>query len=214
MIQTQTAKLNQSLVHRHITHYVPQIQSAMRLTALIAWIVCFFSACNRSHPPTQMDIPAANQSDDGGLFLSWKHPVSHQTAILEEMDGIVWLYLSEPQATQPARDCPAFVTAPPPDSVDWERIKQTGEPPGISKDVASDRALIEHPAPEDFSTIWSADGESVALRYRGDLICMIVAGQQRGHSKALGRSSPLGEPFDESLSASTFTTSHQPRADS
>ena len=123
---------------------------------------------------------------------------------------MVWLYLSQPQTTQPARDCPAFVTATPPGSVDWERIKQTGEPPGITKDVASDRALIEHPAPEDFSSVWTSDGESVALRHRGELICMIVAGQKRGHSKALEHSSPLGEPFDESLSVSTFTTAQQP----
>jgi len=157
-----------------------------------------------------MDIPTANQSDDRGLFLSWRHPVSLRTAILEEKDGMVWLYLSEPETTQPARDCPAFVTTTPPDSVDWEHVKKSGEPPGISKDVASVRALIGHPAPDEFSSVWSADGESVGLRYRGDIISMIVAGHQRGHSKALDHSSPLGEPFDEPLSASTFTTAQQP----
>lgn len=119
---------------------------------------------------------------------------------------MVWLYLTLPQTTQPARDCPAFVTATPPDSVDWERIKQTGEPPGITKDMATDRALIERPSPEHFSTVWSSDGESVAVRHRGELICMVVAGQKRGHSKAVAGSSPLGEPFDDSLFTSTFTT--------
>ncbi len=182
----------------------------MSIKAFIALIVCFLSACDRRDPQTQMNIPAANQSDDKGLFLSWRHPVSHRTAILEEMDGMVWLYLSQPQTTQPARDCPAFVTATPPDSVDWERIKQTGEPPGITKDVAADQALIEHPSPEDFSTVWSSDGESVAVRHRGEIICMIVAGQKSGHSKAVAGSSPLGEPFDDSLFGSTFTTAPRP----
>ena len=123
---------------------------------------------------------------------------------------MVWIYLSQPETTQPARACPAFVTATPPDFLDWERVKQTGDPPGISKDVASDRALIEHPTPEDFSSVWSSDGESVAIRHRGDPIGMIITDQKRGHSKALRSSSPLGEPFDEALYTSTFTTAQQP----
>lgn len=186
---------------------------AMRIEAFVALIVCFLSTCDRRDPQTQMDSPDTNQSNDGGIFLSWRHPVSHRTAILEEIDGMVWLYLSLPQTTEPARDCPAFVTDTPPDSVDWERIKQTGESPGITKDIATERALIEHPSPEDFSAVWSSDGGSVALRHRGELICMIVAGHKRGHSghsKAVAGSSPLGEPFDDSLFASTFTTSPQP----
>ena len=182
----------------------------MRIAALIAMIAGLLTACERRDTQTKMDIPAADQSDNRGIFVSWRHPVSHRTAILEEMDGMVWLYLSQPQTTQPARDCPAFVTATPPDSVDWERIKQTGEPPGITKDIATGRALIGHPSPEDFSTVWSSDGESVAVRHRGEPICMIVVDQKRGHSKAVGRSSPLGEPFDEALFASTFTSPPQP----
>ena len=182
----------------------------MRITALIALLAFLLAACERRDTQTKMDIPAADQSDERGLFLSWRHPVSHRTAILEEMDGMVWLYLSQPETTQPARDCPAFITATPAESVDWERIQQTGEPPAITKDVASDQALIEHPSPEDFSTIWSSDGESVALQHRGEFLCMIVAEQQRGHSKALQQSSPLGEPFDEKLATSTFTATQQP----
>lgn len=151
-----------------------------------------------------MDVPTNNQSDVCGLFLSWIHPVSHRTAILEEIDGMVWLYLSQPQTTQPERDCPAFVTTTPPDSVDWELIKQTGEPPCITKDVASNRARIEQPAPGDFSSVWSSDGESMAVKHQGSYICMIVAGHNRGHSRAIEISNPLGEPFDESLFASTF----------
>ena len=184
-----------------------QPRSAMRFsTALIALVVCFVSACSRNNSSMD-DIPAANQSDDRGLFLSWKHPNSHRAAILEEMDGMVWLYLSQPDSTKPARDCPAFVTTAPPDTIDWKLVAQTGEPPRISKDVASDRALIEHPAATDFSTVWSLDGESVGLRHRGEIISMIVAGQQRGHSRALRSTSPLGLPFDDVLATSIFTSS-------
>ncbi len=182
----------------------------MRIIVFTPSIAFALIACDRTVSLISMDIPAANQSDDRGIFLSWRHPVSHRTAILEEIDGMVWLYLSQPQTKQPARDCPAFVTATPPDTVDWERIKQTGVPPTITKDIATGRALIEHPSPEDFSTVWSSDGESVALRHRGEPICMIVADQKRGHSKAVGSSSPLGEHFDDAHFASTFTTAPHP----
>ncbi len=158
--------------------------------------------------PTQhvliMDVPAADQSDERGLFLSWRHPVSQRVAILEEGDGMVWLYLSHPEVTRPARDCPAFVTAPPPATVDWERVRQ-GETPRIAADIATDRSLIQSPEAEDFGTTWTPDGESVALRYRGEIICMIVAGHQRGHSRAVSRVGPLGVPFDEPLALATFT---------
>ena len=176
------------------------------LAALFAAVSCLLATCRRSEPTTQMEIPVANQSDERGIFLSWRHPVSQRTAILEEMDGMVWLYLSQPSTTRPVRDCPAFASASLPDSVDWQRIKQTGEPPRISKDVASDRAVIMGPVAADFSTVWSADGESVALRHQREIVCMIVAGAHRGHSRALARACPLGLPFDQSLASITFDT--------
>ncbi len=153
-----------------------------------------------------MNIPAINQSGDTGLFLSWRHCVSHRTAILKERDGMAWLYLSEPQIAQPARDCPAFVTTIPSASTNWEHVEKSGEPPGISKDIASDQAVIEHPSPEDFACIWSADGESVGLQYRGNAICMIIGDKPRGYSKSLAHRSPIGDPFDEHLYTAIFTS--------
>ena len=150
-----------------------------------------------------MDIPVTDQSDARGLFLSWRHPVSNRAAILEESDGMVWLYLSHPEINRPARDCPAFITADPPATVDWERVRQ-GEPPRIAADVATACSLIQEPVAADFSTSWTPDGESVAMRHRGEIICMIVAGHQRGHSRALGQKGPLGLPFDDPLASITF----------
>lgn len=116
---------------------------------------------------------------------------------------MVWLYLSHPEVTRPARDCPAFITAPPPATVDWERVRR-GETPRIAADMATDRSFIQSPAAEDFGTTWTPDGESVALRHRGEMICMIVAGHQRGHSRAINGVGPLGVPFDEPLAIATF----------
>ena len=130
------------------------------------------------------------------------HPVSQRVAIIEEDNGMVWLYLSHPEVTRPARDCPAFITAPPPPTVDWERVLR-GETPRIAADVATDCSFIQSPAAEDFGTIWTPDGESVALRHNGEIICMIVAGHQRGHSRAVNGVGPLGFPFDEPLAIAT-----------
>lgn len=145
-----------------------------------------------------------DKSDEKGLFLSWQHPTTRRHAILEQMDGMVWLYLTAPDSMKPDRDCPAFTTLPPAETVDWKLIERTGQPPPITKDVATAAALIEHPIAREFGPFWSADGQSVAVVRGGQIICMIVAGAERGHSRALSKESPLGLPFDETLASRTF----------
>ena len=92
--------------------------------------------------------------------------------------------------------------------MDWERVRQ-GEAPRIAADIATDRSFIESPAEEDFGTTWTPDGESVALWHRDEIICTIVAGHQRGHSRAVSRVGPLGVPFADPLAIATFTLARQ-----
>jgi hypothetical protein len=173
----------------------------MRALTLILLAVIATGCSKGSEGPA---IAMSDRSSSKGLFISWKHPVSRRTAILEEMDGMVWLYLTAPNSQTPDRDCPAFATGPLADTVDWESIAKTGEPPKLTKDVASATALIEHVTASEFTTTWSSDGESVALVRGGEIICMIVAGAQKGHSRAIAKQGPLGLPFDEALAQKTF----------
>lgn len=159
-------------------------------------------SCSKQPPNSVMNNSHASPGD--GLFLSWQNTNSLRHAILEELDGMVWLYLTTPDSRKAERDCPAFTRRTPVEHVDWKLIEKTGAPPPISKDVASQTCQIQQPRAEDFSVSWSNDGESVGLVYHTKIIAMIVAGQKRGHSRALSKEGPLGLPFDEALAATTF----------
>jgi hypothetical protein len=97
-----------------------------------------------------------------------------------------------------------FSTIPLAEKVNWAAIRDSGAPPPLSKDVASSDALVAPPVTGKFEAIWSSDGHSVALLRSGRCIAMIVAGVERGHSRALAVQGPLGLPFDEALAAATF----------
>ena len=118
----------------------------------------------------------SDQSDETDLFVSWQNPDSQRHAILEELDGMVWLYLTAPDSAKLGRDCPAFSTVILVDKVDWKLIEDTGASPPIYKEVASSIATMQDPRASDFDVRWSPDGESVALVRDGQVICMIVAG--------------------------------------
>jgi len=177
----------------------------MKVTRLFRMLICllaFLVGCSKKEP--QPKTMMEDQSDAQGLFISWQNPVSMRYAILEELDGMAWLYLTEANSQKPIRDCPAFTTIPPIEKVDWELVKETGAPPPIDQSVASPTAMIESPGASDFEVSWTPNGESVALIRDNSIICMIVADAKRGHSRAIIKEGPLGLPFDEVLAAQTF----------
>ena len=174
----------------------------LRNLILVLCLMAGLPCCSKR--PTEPAMTTNDKSDKKGLFLSWQHPNSRRHAILEQMDGMVWLYLTAPDSLEPERDCPVFSTIPPADAIDWKLIEKTGHPPPMTKDVASATAVIEHPVASEYDSLWSADGQSVAVVRGGQMICMIVAGAERGHSRALSKESPLGLPFDDALASRTF----------
>ena len=185
--------------------------SALLLGVLIVILALGIrSACSRKpvamvEPLQPGEVVINNQSDKKGLLLSWQHPVSHRHAVLEELDGMAWLYLTNPGKLDPKRDCPAFATRPlTVEKVDMNAVSKLGAPPPISKDVASPEAVITGVVPGNLNTVWSEDGESVGLLYKGRIIAMIVSSATQGHSRALELASPFGLPFDEGLANLVF----------
>lgn len=175
-----------------------QLRNLISALCLMVGLPC----CSKR--PAEPAMTTNDKSDENGLFLSWQHPNSRRYAILEQMDGMVWLYLTAPDSMKPDRDCPVFSTIPPADAIDWNLIEKTGHPPPMTKDVASATAIIARPVASEYDSFWSADGQSVAMVRGGQMICMIVAGAERGHSRALSKESPLGLPFDDALASRTF----------
>ncbi len=148
--------------------------------------------------------PGEQSDNEKGLFLSWYCELSDRTAILEELDGMVWLFLTYPGMLRPERDCPVFATRPIPETVDWSAVEERGTPPSLSKDVISAQATVVTPVAEQFKAVWAYDGESVMLMYRGEPVVMVVKGFRLGHSRALLLEGPLGTPFDDTLVTSFF----------
>jgi hypothetical protein len=136
-------------------------------------------------------------AEDGEIFLEHQHATSRRLAVLEADGRCAWLYLTEPGSRRPEKD--AFVYSPGL-LADSERAKaeaKEGLPPSLAAAFASERAVIGDARGEEFAFRWSAEGQGVAVLRKGEPIAMIVPGSKYGYSKALARSGPYGEPWDQ-----------------
>jgi hypothetical protein len=143
---------------------------------------------------------------DVTIFLEHQHAASRRLVVLEADDRCAWLYLTEPGSRRPERDAFAYSPGPLTTAEQVRAEAKEGLAPSLPSDYASGRAVIADARAEDFTFLWAADGESVALLRRDEPIAMIVAGSKRGHSKALARSAPHGEPWDEVAYERAFET--------
>ena len=145
-----------------------------------------------------------DQSDENGMFLTCQHATSRRHAIVDQSEGMIYFWLTEPESGRGVMGCPLYSTVPPPEAVDWELIARTGQSPPIMSDVASSEAVLANPVGSEFSAIWSPDGHSVAVVRGGRIVGMIVANATQGYSRALAKESAIGLPFDEALAMRTF----------
>lgn len=131
------------------------------------------------------------------IVLQAQHPKSLRVAVLEDNEKIAYLYLTKPDTQIPERDAVAYSRVRLVPTVDWKKVKETGEPPPLGADVGSARAIITFPKQREFSFRWSKDGHSVALLRNGEPIAMVTATDRLGFSKAVAKRSRLAKPWDE-----------------
>jgi len=131
------------------------------------------------------------------MVVQEQHPKSRRVAILEDNEKIAYLYLTQPESRIPERDAVAYSRVRLPPTVDWKKLKETGEPPLLGADVASPRAVITFPKAREFSFRWSKDGHSVALLRNGEPIALVTVADRVGYSKAIAKRSRLAKPWDE-----------------
>lgn len=134
----------------------------------------------------------------GDIFLTNQNNTSNRWAILDDNGKSAWLYLSEKGSSKPYKDSFAYSPIEPVSKINLKAINK-GEPPVLSKDLASKNAVIENPNQSDFTFHWSKDGESVTLLYKSQPISMIVKESKLGFSKSLKKKSPLGIPWDDKI---------------
>jgi hypothetical protein len=139
---------------------------------------------------------------DDDLFLEDQHPSSRRMACIEDDGTSAWLYLTEPDSRKPVADAWVYnrIAAPPFDAIKAYR----GGPPPAAQGYASEQALCEDPSADEWSFIWSSDGEAVAIAKDGAPVAFIVLGRKGGYSRELVKDGPWGHPWSDELFHSTF----------
>lgn len=148
------------------------------------------------------------------IFLMEQNPVSKRWVIFDESENIAYLYLTERESQHPRADVVVYakeivhhdaMTAP---------IRR-GQPPLLTLDYASVKAIRTDIHQEDISFIWSPKGNAVAVCIRGEPTAFISANGSRTFSRAIARKGPYGEPwssagfevlFGESLAGKSTST--------
>lgn len=139
---------------------------------------------------------------DDNLFLEDEHGESGLLAVLEDDGTSAWLYLSDADSRKPLADAWVYNRIAAPSTEEIEKYR--GGPPPAARGYAGKDALCEDPSSHEWSFVWSANGESVAVAKDGKPLAFITSGQKRGYSRALVKDGPWGHPWSEKLYRSTF----------
>ncbi|EGR1599178.1 TPA: hypothetical protein ACMDUI_004556 [Vibrio parahaemolyticus] len=139
-----------------------------------------------------------------GLLLSSYNEESERYAILDEYDQSGVLYLTKPDTQQPERDAVAYIQYAPISEETWKQKMRAGEPPKLHEGLVSEVGVIAKTAEQDFSFLWSADGNSVALLYKGAAIAFVTQSEKYGFSKAVVSDSPIVSVWDSEKFSELF----------
>lgn len=148
-----------------------------------------------------VDVSIAMAED---IFIHSHNPVSGRFAILDDNGTVAFLYLTARGTQKPERDAIAYMRVPPPETVDWEEVAKNGDPPLLSRAIASAEAVLATPSAANFSFRWSEDGEAAVLLHKGRPMALVSASEKRGHSKAAAKENSLTDPWNEKLYESLF----------
>jgi hypothetical protein len=136
------------------------------------------------------------------LFIDEQNLQSHRFAVLEDDGTSAWLYLTERNSQKPIADVWVYNRIPTPPTKDIQSYR--GGPPPAASGYASDLALCLTPTSHEWTLLWSADGESVAVTKDGVPVACIVAGQERGCSRELLMDGPWGNTWSDELYTEVF----------
>ncbi len=141
---------------------------------------------------------------DKGIFRDSKHPVSKRFSILNEENGTVWLYLTSADQPNPEKAVAVFARSSLATTEEFHAYAEKGESPPLAKDYASKEAILSAAKSREFRFKWTADGQSVALVRNNSPIAMILAEAEHGFSKAVAKSGPYGDPWDQAAYERAF----------
>ncbi|RTL32718.1 MAG: hypothetical protein EKK49_10580 [Rhodocyclaceae bacterium] len=144
--------------------------------------------------------PAMSQE----IFLQSHCTASDRLAILEDDQQVAYLYLTKPGSQKIERDAIAYSRVPPIGPMDWDAIKKSKSTPQLLQSIASSSAVVPNPIDREFSFKWAPDGNAVALLRNGSPMAFISVEEPFGYSKAVAKSSPLANAWDQEKYESLF----------
>jgi hypothetical protein len=145
------------------------------------------------------------------IFLESRSTLSGRTAIFDDDGKVAYLYLTKPQSMQPERDAIVYSRVNPASGEEWQAAaKQRGAPP-LPRKLASANGVLLNPSQREFSILWSADGNAAAILRDGVPLAFASSGERFGYSKAVMKSSPLVNLWDQARYQALFAAGPAPR---
>jgi hypothetical protein len=139
------------------------------------------------------------------ILIQSKNPTSGRIAVLEDDTTVAWLYLCDSEHQQPEKDAIVYMRIPPPEHVHWGELAKAGHAPYPSQEFATSTAVIANPKADEFSFLWSSNGQAVAILYQNNPIAFAAVSEQRGYSKAIAKACPLANAWSEAVYNSLFS---------
>lgn len=132
-----------------------------------------------------------------GLFLQSVCAANQRSSLIEDDGYVAYLFLTAPGTQVPEREVVVYSRSPPVSKNDWWALSKTGDKPLLSQDLASADAVLAHPADREFSFRWSSGCDAVAVLHKGVPRAFVYSAEATGHSKAVGKPSAMGQPWNQ-----------------
>jgi len=138
----------------------------------------------------------------GELLYSATDTGSRRSVMVINEGDSVWTYLTAPSSMTPVSDGWLLNLIDAPDSL--ANYKDNGQVPPVTQRFTSQPNAMTAPATEVLSSIWSEDGEAVAVLVGDRALVFLQSSRKTGFSHFLSAAGPFGDPFDHDLFKQLF----------
>lgn len=140
------------------------------------------------------------------LYLSSTHDASGRSAVVEETEGCIYLYLTRPHSGHLVKDCWLANTAAFESLPELDHFRSRSLPPPAGPEFVGDGALVESPLDRAWSLRWNQDGSAIAVELNGQPIGMIAADPPAARALHVAKLGPWGAPWDQTHFERLFPT--------
>jgi hypothetical protein len=127
--------------------------------------------------------------------------------VINEGDS-VWTYLTAPSSMTPVSDGWLLNLVDAPETL--ANYRDNGLVPPATQRFTLQPNAMSAPATEVLSSIWSEDGEAVAVLVSDRVLAFLQSSRKTGFSRFLSAAGPFGDPLDHALFSTLFGQSADP----